>query len=294
VEKIKNIHKKGCIAVEQKLQGNLIIIGGAEDKKGEKSILKEVCSKLDKENDVLVVATIASQLPEELGDEYKSIFEELGVKKIRVLNIKERKDAYDLNSVQIIEEASLIFFTGGDQLRITSLIGGTELYLRMKEVYEKGCIFVGTSAGASVMSDTMVVTGPNEESPKKCTLKMAPGLGLIKGVIIDQHFDQRGRIGRLLVGIAENPQSLGIGIDEDTAVVVNEEGELRVIGSGAVYIIDGSSISYSNVSEQHQDEVLSIFNVKLHVLKNGDKFDLNNKIPYNGEQLKYKSLEYNS
>lgn len=272
--------------LEKKLQGNLIIIGGAEDKKGEKNILKEVCSKLDKEKDVLVVATIASQLPEELGNEYKSIFEDLGVKNIRILNIRERKDAYDSSNVQIIEEASLVFFTGGDQLRITSLIGGTQLYLRIKEVYEKGCIFVGTSAGASVMSDTMVVTGPDEESPKKCTLKMAPGLGLIKGVIIDQHFDQRGRIGRLLVGIAENPQSLGIGIDEDTAIVVNEDGELKVIGSGAVYIIDGSSISYSNVSEQYQDEVLSIFNVKLHVLKNEDKFDLNNKIPYNGEQFK--------
>ncbi len=280
--------------MEEKLQGNLIIIGGAEDKKGEKSILKEVCSKLNKEEDMLVVATIASQLPEELGNEYKSIFENLGVQNIKILNIRERKDAYDSSNIQMIEEASLVFFTGGDQLRITSLIGGTPLYLGMKDVYEKGCIFVGTSAGASVMSDTMVVTGPDEESPKKCTLKMAPGLGLIKGVIIDQHFAQRGRIGRLLVGIAENPQSLGIGIDEDTAIVVNEEGELKVIGSGAVYIIDGSNINYSNVSEQYQDEILSIFNVKLHVLKDGDKFDLNNKIPYNGEQLGYKNVESHS
>ncbi|MBV7272373.1 cyanophycinase [Clostridiaceae bacterium UIB06] len=269
--------------MEEKLQGNLIIIGGAEDKKGEKSILKEVCNKLDKEKDVLVVATIASELPEELGNEYKSIFENLEVKNIRILNIRERKDAYDSSNIKIIEDASMVFFTGGDQLRITSLIGGTQLYTRIKEAYEKGCIFVGTSAGASVMSDTMVVTGPDEESPKKCTLKMAPGLGLIRGVIIDQHFDQRGRIGRLLVGIAENPQSLGIGIDEDTAIVVKEEGELRVIGSGAVYVIDGSNIDYSNVSEQYQNEVLSIFNVKLHVLKSGDKFDLNRKIPYNGE-----------
>ncbi|MTK13170.1 MAG: cyanophycinase [Clostridiaceae bacterium] len=280
--------------MEEKLQGNLIIIGGAEDKKGKKSILKEVCSKLNKEEDMLVVATIASQLPEELGNEYKSIFENLGVQNIKILNIRERKDAYDSSNIQMIEEASLVFFTGGDQLRITSLIGGTPLYLGMKDVYEKGCIFVGTSAGASVMSDTMVVTGPDEESPKKCTLKMAPGLGLIKGVIIDQHFAQRGRIGRLLVGIAENPQSLGIGIDEDTAIVVNEEGELKVIGSGAVYIIDGSNINYSNVSEQYQDEILSIFNVKLHVLKDGDKFDLNNKIPYNGEQLGYKNVESHS
>ena len=121
------------------------------------------------------------------------------------------------------------------------------------------------------MSDTMIVSGPDEESPKKCTLKMAPGLGLIKGVIIDQHFAQRGRIGRILVGIAENPQSIGIGIDEDTAIVVNETGDLQVIGSGAVYVIDGSRITNTNVSEEHPDDILSIYNVLLHVLKSGDK-----------------------
>jgi cyanophycinase len=269
------------LELEEKLEGNLIIIGGAEDKQGEKTILKEVCNRLDKEKNILVIATIASELPEELGSEYRDIFKNLGVKNIKILNIRNRKDACNINNIQITDSASLIFFTGGDQLRITSLIGGTPLYIKMKEIYEKKCIFVGTSAGASVMSDTMIVTGPNEESPRKCTLKMAPGLGLIKGVIIDQHFAQRGRIGRLLVGIAENPESLGIGIDEDTAIEVYNNGKFKVIGSGAVYIIDGNGITYSNVSEQHPDDILSIFNVKLHVLKYGDIFDLVNKKPIN-------------
>ncbi|NMM61575.1 cyanophycinase [Clostridium sp. P21] len=265
--------------LEEKLEGNLIIIGGAEDKKGPKVILKEVCNRLDKEKSMLVIATIASELPEELGSEYTNIFQNLGVKNIRVLNIMNRKSAFDRNNIQMLDNASLIFFTGGDQLRITSLIGGTPLYMKMKEIYEKKCIFVGTSAGASVMSDTMIVTGPNEESPRKCTLKMAPGLGLIKGAIIDQHFAQRGRIGRLLVGIAENPESLGIGIDEDTAIEVYDSGKFKVIGSGAVYIIDGNGITYSNVSEQHPDDILSMFNVKLHILKCGDTFDLISKKP---------------
>lgn len=268
--------------LEEKLEGSLIIIGGAEDKKGDKKILREVCRKLDKDNDMLVVTTVASELPEELGYEYRNVFEKLGVKNIKILNIKDRKDAYDKNNVSIIEEAALVFFTGGDQLRITSLLGGTPIYQKMLNAYEDGCIFVGTSAGASVMSATMIITGPDDESPKKCTLKMAPGLGLIKDVIIDQHFAQRGRVGRLLVGIAENPQSLGIGIDEDTAIVVNEEGEFKVIGSGAVYVIDGSNITYSNVSEQYPDELLSIFNVKLYVLKSGDSFNLNTKKPFSG------------
>ncbi|WP_123052698.1 cyanophycinase [Clostridium sp. JN-1] len=266
--------------MEEKTEGNLIIIGGAEDKHGSKTILKEVCNKIDKGKDILVVATVASELPEELGDEYKQIFQALNVKNVQILNIKDREDAYDINNIKIIEDASLVFFTGGDQLRITSLIGGTPLYKVIQRIYNEGCIFVGTSAGASVMSDTMIVTGPDEESPRKCTLKMAPGLGLIKGVIIDQHFAQRGRIGRLMVGIAENPESLGIGIDEDTAIVVDNKGEFRVIGSGAVYVIDGSNIEHTNVSEQYPDDILSIFNVKLHILKNGDFYNLNLKKCY--------------
>lgn len=262
------------------IEGSLIIIGGAEDKKGEKSILKEVCSKLDKEEDELVIAAVATDSPVEVGAQYRNIFEELGVRKVSVLNVNCREDAYFNDNINMVDRASLIFFTGGDQLKITSMLGGTPLYNSFLKGYDIGCVFVGTSAGASVMSDIMVVQGPDEESPKKCTLKMAPGLGLIKGVIIDQHFAQRGRIGRLLVGVAENPQSLGIGIDEDTAIMVNKNGMFQVIGSGAVYILDGSTITRTNVSEQFQNEILSIFNVRMHVLKSGDRYDLNVRTPY--------------
>lgn len=267
------------MALEEKLEGNLIIIGGAEDKTGDRKILKEVCSRLEKDRDILVIATIASKIPEQLGNEYYKIFTQLGIKNVRILNISDRKNASDMNNIKMIQNASMVFFTGGDQLRITSLIGGTPLYSKIQELYEDGCIFVGTSAGASVMSDTMIITGPDDESPKKCTLKMAPGLGFVKGVIIDQHFAQRGRIGRLLVGVAENPQSLGIGVDEDTAIIVKDNGEFFVMGSGAVYVLDGSNISYSNVSEQYPDEILSIFNVKVHVLKQGNKFNFTTKLP---------------
>jgi cyanophycinase len=261
------------------LKGNLIIIGGAEDKKGEKNILKEVCSRIDKEKDELVIATIATDLPKEVGAEYKNIFEMLGVRNINILDIEDRKDAFERHNMEIMEKASLVFFTGGDQLKITSLLGGTPLYKVIHESHENGCVYVGTSAGASVVSDTMIITGEDEESPKKCTLKMAPGLALIKSVIIDQHFAQRGRIGRLLVAVAENPESLGIGIDEDTAIMVSKKGEFQVIGSSAVYVIDGSSISYTNVSEQRPNDILSMFDIKLHVLKSGDKFVLNTRQP---------------
>lgn len=174
----------------------------------------------------------------------------------------------------------MLFFTGGDQLRITSILGGTPIYDALKELCNNGGLIAGTSAGASVMSDTMIVTGEDDESPRKCTLKMSPGLGLVRNIIIDQHFAQRGRIGRLLTGIAQNPEVLGIGIDEDTAIIVSDKGVAEVVGSGAVYFIDGSSIVYSNVSEQYAEDVLSMFNVKLHVLKEGNRFNLIKKIPF--------------
>ncbi|MBU3203794.1 cyanophycinase [Clostridium algidicarnis] len=265
---------------------NLIIIGGAEDKKGNKEILRYVSSIINKSKDKLLIATVATESPKEVGESYNELFVDLGVKNVDILYVNSRKEATYKNNIQKMKEASLVFFTGGDQLRITSVLGGTPLYEAMKAAYEEGCVFVGTSAGASVMSHTMIIEGNDDESPRKCTLKMAPGLGFIKDIIIDQHFAQRGRIGRLLVGIAENPEVLGIGIDEDTAIVVNRNGRFKVIGSGAVYVIDGRSITKSNVSEQFPEELLSIFDVNMHVLKKGNGFNLNSKVPFEEDRLK--------
>lgn len=267
----------------EKINGNLIIIGGAEDKKGDKEILKKVANYIEKETESILVATIATEFPEESYKKYHKVFSELGVKNINKLDISNRKDAFDNDKINLIQKADLIFFTGGDQLRITSLLGGTDIYEAIKKFAEEGGIIVGTSAGASVMSDTMIVKGEDEESPRKCTLKMSPGLGLVKNIIIDQHFAQRGRIGRLLTGIAQNPEVLGIGIDEDTAIMVSDKGIAEVIGSGAVYFVDGSDITHSNVSEQYSDEILSMFNVRLHILKEGNRFNLLKKVPFEEE-----------
>ncbi|GAA0078844.1 cyanophycinase [Clostridium sp. CTA-5] len=271
--------------MDEILSGNLIIIGGGEDKEGKKEILNRVCSSIDKDKDILLIATIATEYPKEAAIKYKNAFGELKVKNIKVLEINERMDSFNDENVELIKTSSLIFFTGGDQLRITSLIGGTPIYTALKQACVDGTFIVGTSAGASVMSDTMIVKGSDEESPRKCTLKMAPGLGLIKDVIIDQHFAQRGRIGRLLTGIAENPEVLGIGIDENTAIIVNKVGKIEVIGEGAVYFIDGSEITYTNVSELYGDQILSMHNVKLHILTNGNKFDLVKKSPFEEDKL---------
>ncbi|HPW40880.1 MAG TPA: cyanophycinase, partial [Bacillota bacterium] len=186
----------------------------------------------------------------------------------------DRETANNLEGLKILEDATCIFFVGGDQLRISSILGGTEVHRLLKQAYKDGGVIAGTSAGASMMSEIMVVEGKDDEAPRKCTLKMAPGMGLLEGVIIDQHFNQRGRIGRLLAAVAQNPNVLGIGIDEDTAMIVNKELEFLVEGSGVVTIVDGREISFTNISEQYQDDPLAITNVKIHILPRGYGFNL--------------------
>lgn len=265
--------------------GKLIIIGGAEDKEGRKEILKNISLEMKDKSKALTIATLATEYPKEAWDKYKKVFSELGVKNLKVLDISNRKDSFDENNLNIVRDSSIIFFTGGDQLRITSLVGGTPLFDEFNKAFKEGCILVGTSAGASVMSSTMIVKGDDEKSPRKCTLKMAPGFGFIKKVIIDQHFAQRGRIGRLLAGIAQNPETLGIGIDEDTAIVV-DKNDIKVIGNGAVYFLDGADLTFSNVSEKYQEEILSMYNVKMHILTAGNRFDLQKRAPFEEETTK--------
>jgi len=183
--------------MSEKVSGNLVIIGGAEDKHGENKILKEVVDIIGGYDAKLVVLTTATEQPETVGNEYYEVFKNLGVNKIEILNINSRNDANKEHIAKIIAEASGIFFTGGDQLRITSILGGTKAYAAMQDAYNNGTVIIGTSAGASVMSSNMIVNGDNNDPARKCTLKMAPGMGLFEEVIIDQHFHQRGRIGRL-------------------------------------------------------------------------------------------------
>ncbi len=256
--------------------GYLVIIGGAEDKKGESVILKQAPQMLQKE-EALTVLTTATEEPEQAGRDYREVFQRLGVKNVRVLNIDTRDAAESAENCKMIQSSKCVFMTGGDQLRITSILGGTRACSELRSLYKSGGIIMGTSAGASAMSTTMVVQGNDNEPARKCTLKMAPGLGLFSGVIIDQHFDQRGRFGRLLCGVAENPDVLGIGIDEDTAVKLFPDMHFEIIGSNAVTIIDGKTIQSSNVSELNPNEILAIMGVTVHTLPQGYGFELENR-----------------
>lgn len=262
-----------------KISGNLLIIGGAEDKKNKCRILKKFIALAGGSKAMIVVMTTATQEPETVGREYRRIFSRLGAGEVRILDIATREQANDEEPTGIIAGASGIFFTGGDQLRITSTIGGTRVNEALIGAYRSGVVIAGTSAGASVMSGTMIVGGGNEDAPKMNTLNMATGMGLLEEVVIDQHFAQRGRLGRLLAAVAHNPYILGIGIDEDTAVIVTPEARLTVIGSQTVTIVDGRNISHTNVSELQTGQPLALTGINLHVIPAGYGFDLKTRLP---------------
>lgn len=256
--------------------GPVIVIGGHEDKEGKRAILKEVASRLG--DGKLVIATVASHEPDGYFQSYKDAFAPLGVTNLVELYVNDREEARSATTRDILADATGVFFSGGDQLRISSQIGDTPVEEMVREIHRRGGVVAGTSAGGSVMSETMLVRGASSESHRIGDLNMAPGLGLIPDVIIDQHFAERGRIGRLLGAVAQNPRILGIGIDEDTAIVV-DGGQFRVIGSGAVYVVDGADVTRSNVAEARRDEPLSMFGVRLHLLAAGNAFDLNRRKP---------------
>jgi cyanophycinase len=261
----------------RKAKGKLIIIGGHEDKEGAATILEAVAQEAKK--GTLVIMTVATQLPGEMAEEYATIFQRMGVKKIEVVDINTREDGRNEANVQKVAAAAVLFFTGGDQLRITSQIGDSLVFQTMHEIYQKGATIVGTSAGAAAMPETMLIAGPSDESNRVSALVMAPGLGLIPGVVIDSHFAERGRMGRLLGAVAQNPRNLGIGIDEDTAITVEANERFTVMGSGAVYVVDGSTVTFSSISEKNPDNILSIHDVKLHVLGENDCFNMVDRQP---------------
>lgn len=261
---------------QEKKEGALIIIGGAEDKSGEMEILREVAARTD--TGKLILVTAASQYAEDTWQRYCEVFKNLGVKSVEHLHIEQPEDARDPKLSSLFENASTVFFTGGDQLRITTKIGGTPIVEWIFEIYRTGGTIAGTSAGASIMGETMLVGEEIVESHKVGNWMMAPGLGLIENMLIDQHFAQRGRIGRLLGAVAMNPGILGIGIDENTAILIQGHS-FAVIGQNAVYVIDGREVTYTNISEAAAERTMSMHDVKIHILSGKEQFDLTHRRP---------------
>ena len=272
----ENRHRSGNGA---KLEGSgaLVVIGGHEDRENDIEILREVARRVGKGR--LVVTTVASHEPEGYFEQYKKAFDKIGLADVVELEIRHRSEASDPAKVTLLDGATGIFFTGGDQLKITSQIGDTPISRRIEAIYDSGGVIAGTSAGASAMCETMLVRGTGQESYRIGDLMMAPGLGLLHDAIVDQHFAERGRMGRLLGAVAQNPRILGIGIDEDTAIIMDSANEFHVLGNGAVYVLDGETSPYSNIADSGKNATLSIYDVRLHVLSVGDKFDLRERRP---------------
>lgn len=259
-------------------QGKLLIIGGAEDKEGDCKILREFLRCAGGTKARIVVMTAATSLPGEVGDNYIRVFERLGAEDVRVVDTQTPEDAKNPDYLEAIEQATGIFFTGGDQARIISCLKDTKLDAAMHKRYSEGIIIGGTSAGAAMMPDMMIIEGDSETNPRVDVVAMGPGMGFLPGVVIDQHFAQRGRLGRLVTALLLQPAVLGFGIDENTAILVSGD-ELEVIGESAVTVIDESEKLHDNIDGRLKDEGLAICGAKLHILPHGYRFNLKTRQP---------------
>lgn len=258
--------------------GPLVVIGGAEDRKGRARILREFVQLAGGGKGRLTVVTVATEDPVAVGQEYVKVFGRLGCKDVRALDVPGRREASGPEVMEALEQSTGVFFTGGSQLRITNLLGGTAADRVLHRRHEEGLVLGGTSAGAAMMSSTMILGGASEASPRAGVVEVGPGLEFLPGVMIDQHFTRRGRCGRLLSALARYPHQLGVGIDEDTAMIV-QDGQFRVVGEGAVTVLDLGEVTYNNVLDLADSQHLAICGVRLHILPDGFRFDLGGRSP---------------
>jgi cyanophycinase len=274
-------------------KGKLIIIGGAVDmgsnvtiqehilqpdyiKFFEQGILKRIITESAKHHGSLVeVITTASQIPELVGEEYIKAFGQLNVTHVNVLHIKSREDAAKKEYLDRIRKADVVMFSGGDQLRLTAIFGGTEFLQILKKRYlHENFVIAGTSAGAAAASTHMIYRGQSNEALIKGEVQITAGLGFVDSVIVDTHFVQRGRIGRLMYAVATNPGILGIGLGEDAGLLITEGNIMEAIGSGLIILVDGRNIVATNIYDVEIGSPVSIENLKVHVMSIYDKYDL--------------------
>ena len=275
------------------IKGKLIIIGGAVDKGSfsETDLDKNVANNLNffetgilkrillearhEEKSRIEVITTASKIPKEIGPEYVKALQYLGAVNVDVMNIDTRETASNPEVLERLKAADVVIFTGGDQLRLTSILGGTAFHdILLDKYHNEDFIYAGTSAGAAAASNNMIYQGSSSEALLKGEVKITSGLGLIDGIVIDTHFVQRGRIGRLFQAVVGNPRTLGVGLGEDTGLLIKNNTEMEAIGSGLVIIVDGREIKDTNLTQIELGQPISINHLVTHVLSIYDTFDL--------------------
>jgi len=271
-------------------RGKLISIGGNEDKGTEPEpnytqknnlnffelqILSRIVQETGGLHSSIEVITSASSIPEEVGQNYRDAFGKMGCTRVGVMDIRNRDDAQSPEMIERIRNCNGVMFSGGNQLRLSSIFGGTEFLKVLTERYlNDDFVIAGTSAGAMAMSNTMIYQGSSSGALLKGEVKITTGLGFIRDVIFDSHFDKRGRFGRLAQAVASNPSCLGIGLGEDTGLLISEGNHMEAIGSGLVIIIDGHKIKHSNIADLQEGSPISIENIIVHVLTKGNAFNL--------------------
>lgn len=274
----------------QIVKGTLIPIGGNEDKGIEENeqytldfvddgILFHVVEEAGGVNANIIVIPTASSIPVEVGENYLEAFTTLGCKNVTILDIRSKEDSEKENAINLIKNADCVMFSGGNQSKITDKIGGTTIHKILADRYknEEGFVIAGTSAGAMMMSNEMIAGGSATESFIKGAVDMYHGLNLIPELIIDTHFIKRGRFGRQSEAVAKNPNLIGIGLAEDTGMIIKNGNDCTVIGSGMVIVFDGSKLTHNNEKVLKEGTPMTMANLMVHVLSNGDNYDIKNR-----------------
>jgi len=257
-------------------RGWIVPIGGAENKENDRHILQRFLSVSGGSEANIVVIPTASRI-HETGSRYENLFRDLGAAEVAVMDFDTRRDCLEPGRLDRLEQASGIFFTGGNQLRLTTLLGGTPVAKLIRTRNAHGVTVGGTSAGASVLSEHMIAFGDEGSAVISGSVRMAPGLGLTNRFIIDQHFRQRDRLGRLVTAMAYNPFAVGIGLDEDTAAFISPDDIVEVEGSGGVTLLDASEVSFSSMSDVSEGQPVCMLGLKLHILVAGATFNLHTR-----------------
>ena len=254
-------------------RGFIVPIGGAEKKKKADRVILSRFTKLAGGADARLAVIPTASEAADTGSRYQDLFEDLGAESVDVLPITERSEAYDDYALRVLDESTGIFLTGGNQLRLSTILGGTPVAQAIRRLNAAGVHVGGTSAGAAVLSEHMIAGGPSGHTPRADGVILAPGLGLTNRLIIDQHFRQRDRIGRLLTAVSFNPFATGVGLDEDTALFLGPDGVFEVAGSGGVTVLDPTDLTYSSMDSARPGKAVSLIDMRLHVLTAGARYN---------------------
>jgi len=258
-------------------RGWIVPVGGAEDKDSDPVILRRFVEISGDADARIAVIPTASRL-DDTGARYERIFRELGAADARSLEYKRRTDVDHPEWLEYLRNATGVFLTGGNQLRISTILGGTHVARAIRTANANGVSIGGTSAGAAILSEHMIAFGDSGATPRAGKVSLAPGFGLTNRIVIDQHFRQRDRIGRLLAALAYNPFAIGVGLDEDTAAFIDGDDRLEVMGSGAITIIDASKLEHSSMGTANDGDCVCMTGIILHILNGGARYDLHARV----------------